>query len=243
MRWTQADHIIYSIYSYKTYNRLGRGLEYLERGREKAILYNGNPVGYMLEDSQIADEMFMVLTIQRSMLPARVASSLVSAANENEMKVVFVPMIDIGFGLPELPYLANTAHKRTISQVSKYAQDDVKTAIVVCEYDAAHRGSQPIAYSYNQKLGSRIYHAEEVLTEYLKIIKYQIGYKTMAIMDLEPCSNCLQSMIDLNFRTIMYYTSHKDKWNTTEYLDMVDRINSRAVVTKKGWPIKYMKIK
>lgn len=244
MRLTQADHIIYAISMLRPYWNGGKGLEveeFSETGTAN-IKYNGTNVGYVIDDYEKSDYMFMVLTLQKCMLPDRVSKQLAHTANDNEIKVVFVPMIDIGFGITRT-FLSVKQHKRILNKVAQYSQDDVKTAAMMGTGDHVTHPVLRIAtaYTYNQTIGHTKFHAEATLAEFASITEINPQDRECWFMDLEPCENCLQDMIDQGARSIVYMTNHKEKWNTEEYLELVDQIHAKIIRTPDNYPVIYKK--
>lgn len=84
-------------------------------------------------------------------------------------------------------------------------------------------------------------HAEATLVEFAKLANIPIDQCEYWLMDLEPCEDCLRKMINLGARGIAYYTSHKDKWNTPEYLQLVNDIDSKTIKNPGEYPIIYSK--
>lgn len=239
MKYKRADHIAWAISNSRTYYRKGRGLEVHEN---QQIHYNGNLVGYVVENWDVSDYMYVVLTAQTFLLPAKSAKSLIHTLNDNDIKVVFLPIIDIGFGLTAQLSKPNKVHYKDLLRIAKYAQDDVKTAIVLLTgLNISHPESISQVYTFNQLIGNTIYHAEDILIEYLQMTKFKMDANHRVLMDLEPCYHCLTKLIKSDVRDIRYVTLHKDKWDTDDYLNLVDRLNKREFKTKLNYPILYKK--
>lgn len=239
MAYTQAEELIYFIESNKRYWNHGRGLECDEVSPETNranILYNNNNVGYAISDSEFSEYTFIALTLDTKFLPRRVAQKIVNEANECNMRVVFVPEIDIGFGLDVRP-LSISQIKRNLERVAKYSQDDIKTAVVATDITTA-----PIAYTFNQLVNEYdeivVCHAEDTLVEFIKLDEQEDVVKWYML--LEPCHHCLTKMVETGARYISYFELHKDKWNTPEYLQLVNDIHSKEV-RPNGRPIIYKK--
>jgi|LGOV01.1.fsa_nt_gb deoxycytidylate deaminase len=230
-RWTQAEQVMWAIYNCNNHFNKGRGLEVIDE--DKVIKYNSNVVGHMIDDYENMEHMVIVLTLQSSMLPERVRKSLVEAANGNQFKVVFVPLMDIGFGLPEPKYISIKKAYSILKKVAKYSQDDIKTAALVGRGNHAFRPTtlSPIAYTCNQLLDGYAdkFHAEQTLVEYVKSVELIEVERETWLMDLEPCEKCLKSIIhNGGGRNIRFVTPHKPKWNTAEYYECCDIIQIGA---------------
>lgn len=247
-RFTQADNILYAVNNLRAYWNGGRGLEVDQTNNETKtanIRYNGNNVGYIIDNWDESEFTFMVLTLQTHMLPDRVANQLAQTANENQLKVIFVPVIDIGFGKPEPFFLSTKQHLRIINKIAKYSQDDIQTAVMMGRGDHVTRPMlrAATAYTYNQTLQgySTKFHAEATLAEFAAVDGTDPQDRECWFMDLEPCENCLQDMINQGARSIAYITPHKDKWNTLEYLQLVNDIDNKFVRTPDNLPVIYSK--
>lgn len=248
-RYTQAERAIYALVNGRTFVNKRKGLEVIH----DEVLYNGTKVGYILENENHdycydAYEDYiplttLVLTLQDSMLPERARRALVLEANKNEMLVVFKPLIDIGFGLPEGKLLTAKEIKKTLTKVAKYSQDDIKTAASVSTgyYGVWYTQYNPGLYTCNQILEghSDKFHAEQILVDCINMSADNEAL--FWLMDLEPCEECLHNMIDCNTKSISYITPHKDKWNTPEYIQLVNDIHIKKVRNKHGFPITYQK--
>jgi tRNA(Arg) A34 adenosine deaminase TadA len=251
-RYTQANRVVWALNNGKEVWNKGRGLEVFNDSYEPTIKYNGTIVGHMLNkggdyddyDPDCPEYNVIALTLQEFLLPERVRKQLVLEANANELLVVFVPMIDIGFGVPEPVYKPTKDFIKTLEKVAKYSQDDVKTAAFVAHsqyHNSVTLLHDPIMYSCNQLLEghSDKFHAEATLAMVSKIIgKYAL---LSCVSTLEPCYDCLTELISCGASRIVYIVNHKDKWNTPEYIQLVNDIRNRTVRTERGWPVTYKK--
>lgn len=246
---SRQSKLIYAILNYyEHYYNKGKGLEL---HNYDIIQYRGNNVGYVVNDSEISSYTFIVLTLDRIWLPKRILDGLVQEANRNNMKVVFVPRVDVGFGFHRSnPSTINEPilSKFLISKVAYHSQDDdIKTAVCVLQ------NGHPIVFSYNQKLDERdtFIHAEDVVAEFLQMEShinqdYNLDQPVQWYMLLEPCEHCLRAMLDSNTNLIQYYYPHKDKWNTSSYIQLVNDVQSGLIRNGKSSyknKIKFGKIK
>ena len=250
-RYTQAERTLYALVNGRPFINGRKGLEVMY----EEVFYNGTKVGYILND-QIAsrnDEYYdhdyedyipytyLLLTLQDYMLPERVRKALVIEANKNEMLVVFKPAIDIGFGLNESELLSAKELKKTLLKVAKYSQDDIKTAALVGNgyYSPLQNLYSPIWYTCNQILEghSDKFHAEQILSECLMFTDNKDPL--FWLMDLEPCEDCLRSMMDYNTQVINYITRHKEKWDTPAYIQLVNDIQTKRTRNGRGFPVIY----
>ena len=242
-RWTQAEQLMWSIFNLRKMFNQGRGLEF--EPEDNTITYNNNLVGYVLEDYEKMDHAIIVLTLQNHVLPNRVRKTLALEANENQLKVAFIAVTDIGFGIPKPKYHTIAEIKRLLRKVAKYSQDDVKTAVLVGESDHATRPTKiaPIAFSYNQMLDGYAdkFHAEATLAELVNVDLELDKQKECWFMELEPCKDCLQDMVESGARNITFTTAHKEKWNTEEYIKYVDDLYTKTILNKNGLPVIYKK--
>lgn len=175
-------------------------------------------VGYEMSNLNASPFTFLVLTMDQDILPVNISKELVNAAHLDDMKVVFIPTLD----LLHVPKFISTKDQFAILDiVASHASDDVKTAVLAgygkiestvdYQYDA-------LAYTCNQIICGVKWHAEAILAEYLKVIELKPKSDLWWLMILEPCHSCLLDMTKSDAAVIAYLTDHKAKWNTDEYL-------------------------
>jgi tRNA(Arg) A34 adenosine deaminase TadA len=208
------------------------------------IIYDiGTPIGKFVEwFDEVKDEyaQLLILTMQdfKSQPSWKTHKKrLAHAANAQGLPVIFVPQIDIGFGVSESIHLLSD----DLIKVAKYSQDDdIKTAAVLMA------GQEILAYTYNQDLDEGFEHAEAVLCKYIRLLDKNnseegldpIRHYTVFSM-LEPCYNCLVKLISHNVDIIHFSHLHKDKWNTEEYIQFTNDIFNKEVRTEYNYPVSY----
>lgn len=120
----------------------------------------------------------------------------------------------------EYTYRTKKAELKILKRISKFAQDDVKTAVMVGELKTELDKVVSSLYAYNQTLPKyeKVLHAEQVLLEYLVNTKYETKQNYWLTL-LEPCYKCLRGMVDFKeTKLIEWVRPHKEKWNTKDYL-------------------------
>lgn len=237
---SKAEQLIMSIENGFTMFNKGRGLELPPQEPNaitRLILYNGNPVGYVLDEYEVSEYTFIVLTLEEIFLPNRVAKQIAKYANLNQMLVVFVPYLDIGFGEWMMVKPMKQA-VRLLNKISKFSQDDTKTAALAGS--VYNDLVSPALLTYNQILSgmSEKYHAEWVICEILKFGQFDNGYSFWLSL-LEPCRHCLEEMLECSVRDIRFIELHKDKWNTDDYYTLVSNITNKSARNCDGLPVKY----
>lgn len=200
----------------------------------------GTPIGKIIPgEVNLLDECvdFLVLTAQdfKSQPSWRAHKrALAKAANDAGLLVVFVPQLDIGFGLGEQSYEDKEIYavNKLLLRIAKYSTDpDIKTAA------ACFRQGDILALSYNQFVNNTWHHAEQVLVDYAQTIDINIYDLVDWQMLLEPCINCLSSMIKVGAQSMIFSQKHKQKWDTDEYIDMTQNIFSGALRSPNGHKI------
>lgn len=217
------------------------------RLREDSIIYdNGTPIAKIMYGQNLEQE-YLIITLQnfKSQKTWRQdKKDLIEAALNENLKIIFVPKLDIGFGEVGT-YQCPDNMVTDLIEVAKYSTEDTKTAVKV----TTERG-KILAYSYNQKNGlGEVLHAEKVLSEYIADISAELDYNgdvdlsdLQFISLLEPCYHCLFKMIDCGAKTILYCYPHKAKWNTDEYYNLTNDIWSKQLLSLTGKPIVYIKV-
>lgn len=200
----------------------------------------GTPIGKIIQGevnllNEWAD--FLVLTAQdfKSQPSWRAHKrALAKAANEAGLLVVFVPQLDIGFGVGGQSYEDKEIYavNKTLLKIAKYSTDpDIKTAAV------CFKEGDILALSYNQFVNDTWQHAEQVLVDYAQTI----DRNTCDLLDwqmlLEPCTNCLSSMIKVGAQSMIFSQKHKQKWDTDEYIDMTQDIFNGKLRSLNGHKI------
>ena len=250
MRWTQSQRVVFSIVNYEQSTNMGKGLELTKISpvtNRANVTYNGNNVGYTIAEYEIDEHTYLVLTLDKYLLPDRVARQLVKEANSHDIKVVFVTSIDFGFGTLNKP-LTIKEQRRLLARVASFSTDDIKTAATVGYYTSVDREMVGLAYTYNQILtnGEDSYyslklHAEDVLATFCEVDEIPIDQRRCWLMELEPCERCLRALLDRGAKVINYFTLHKDKWNTPAYLQLVNDIHANIILSSVGHKIIYSK--
>ena len=190
----------------------------------------GTPIGKIIPgEVNLLDECvdFLVLTAQdfKSQPSWRAHKrALAKAANEAGLLVVFVPQLDIGFGVGEQSYEDKEIYavNKLLLRIAKYSTDpDIKTAA------ACFKEGDILALSYNQFVNDTWQQAIDRNT--CDLLDWQ--------MLLEPCINCLSSMIKVGAQSMIFSQKHKQKWDTDEYIDMTQDIFSGALRSPNGHKI------
>lgn len=241
MSWTQVDKVLFAIDNFTSYWNRNRGFEVSKMSDETStanILYNGNNVGWVRFESEYSDRVYIVLTLNAKFLPTRACRNFSSAANRSGIAVLFVPSVDIGFGVANITYTEQELYRKILPNVAKHSTDDVKTAAMVGTNVNARIH---IGYvTYNQRLGEEIkfVHAEKILSDYLEAEESTADYDLWHSL-LEPCEHCLKLILAKNARWIHYLVLHKDKWNTPSYFQLVNDLHNHTIKTNEGRPIFY----
>lgn len=200
----------------------------------------GTPIGKIIpgELNQLDEYVdFLVLTAQdfKSQPSWRAHKrALAKAANNAGLLVVFVPQLDIGFGLGEQSYEDKEIYavNKLLLRIAKYSTDpDIKTAA------ACFKQGDILALSYNQFVNDTWHHAEQVLVDYALTIDKNTCDLVDWQMLLEPCTNCLSSMIKVGAQSMIFSQKHKQKWDTDEYIDMTQDIFNGKLRSPNGHKI------
>jgi len=197
----------------------------------KYVEYKGNIVGYTISNPSVSLHEYLVLTMNRKLLSPGESKQLAREANLDSKKVVLVPNLNM---LREPEFIPTKEQYGILAIVAYHSQDDVTTAVLAgrgqiestVDYSYA-----AIAYTYNQIVAGRVEHAEAVLAEFLKVIAIE-ETKLWWLMLLEPCYNCLIDMTLSNSEVISYFNSHKEKWNTPEYLELKQTLQASGKTNK-----------
>ena len=200
----------------------------------------GTPIGKIIPgELNLLNECvdFLVLTAQdfKSQSSWRAHKrALAKAANEAGLLVVFVPQLDIGFGLGEQSYEDKEIYavNKQLLRVAKYSTDpDIKTAAV------CFKQGDILALSYNQFVNNTWQHAEQVLVDYARTLDQNTSDLLDWQMLLEPCTSCLSSMIKVGAQSMIFSQKHKQKWDTDEYIDMTQDIFNGKLRSLNGHKI------
>lgn len=169
-------------------------------------------------------------------------------ANKFDYYVIITDDFDFGFKqvIPKLkdwydPLSTKEIYSKLL-EIAKYSQDkDIKTAACVIEPGLSEVPDKILAYSYNQKLNkdNEYTHAEKILTLYTPMISDFIFQTPKWYSLLEPCDDCLKSMIEAGAEEIYYGQLHKDKWNSENYIQLTNDIFNKTILSKQYKPIKY----
>lgn len=228
------------------YQRYKRDRYYLEKDgciKDKS--------GFVIAKFEWVDEIGITLFVTMQNLKSNKSLSrdkkiLAHMANEYCLPVSFTPYLDTEFGKGRLIYkeiLDLSPIIKSLKKVSEYSQDDVKTACVLlkeCTIDN-ELSFEVIAYSYNQLLSNEYAHAESTLLDMCREIEDLDNSRLHWISILEPCFNCLEKMLTVNTKQILFLECHKEKWNSHEYIQLVNDILTKKIVTNNNERIIYLK--
>ena len=237
MRTTNVEKIFEAYTNGYTYYNKSDKLRLDENNR---ILDNGTPIGQFEEaynEETDSFDNFLILTLQDfKSQPSwkNHKKQLALEANKQGFYVLFVPIIDIGFGInSKIMYLSTSLNSiaNDLLKVAKYSQDeDIKTACIGLDYE-----NRLYVYTYNQLIFGEMEHAEQVLVKYLRNLSSSI----IAYSLLEPCAKCIRAMRDAGAYAIWYSHPHKAKWNTYEYIQLTNDIWTKRYLAMDGLPITY----
>lgn len=245
MRQTNAQRVIEN---YITCSLWAEPKDQIRIDKNYEITSRGTPIGKIV-DGEISEDWwatFLVLTLQdfKSQPNWRThKKQLAQAANENGLYVVFVDQLDMGFGVRDTSGTKATEIEevyKTLTKIAKYSQDqDIQTA-AMCFKDGAI-----FAATYNQFVEGRMMHAEDVLCKYCLALDEDETHTTEVLdwqMLLEPCSDCLNSMIQLGAQQIIYAENHKPKWNTNSYIQLTNDVFAGLITSSRGHKIKIRRV-
>jgi tRNA(Arg) A34 adenosine deaminase TadA len=161
---------------------------------------------------------------------------LIEAALVEGFGIIFVPQLDMGFGFNTKHYVQwyppIDIEKEVIPlliKAAKFSKEDIKTAVAAIIPGHGISEDTIIGIAYNQLgLDGNVIHAEKILTDYIKSLDNEVE-EYIFVSLLEPCQDCLEAMLDCNARSIIYTYSHKDKWNTPRYIQLVNDIFTRDI--------------
>lgn len=161
---------------------------------------------------------------------------LVKAAQNENIYVIFVPYIDLGFGIPERAIDCSYAYELLIGMrpVEKYGTDDA-----ACLYGE----NQVIGFTFAQ--GG--YTAVGVLLEYMKAISDDVnGFRCSVASLQELCYSDLEDLIYNEVRYIFYHNSNdktrmSDGTSREDLDDLLDNIQSKTITIRKC-RVHYLKI-
>ena len=243
---TNADRLLEDLLLYGTFwaKKTDR-LRLSDNGR--TILSQGTPIGVFVseyDDRSDCYQDFLVLTMQDfKSQPTwkKHKKDLIKAAHHQRLRVIFVPAMDIGFGVPAS--LISTEFMRAndicdllIKVAGNSSEPDIKTSCCCIE------NGNMMAYTYNQyNKDDEIDHAEKILTDYMYVVHGPECKRTFYTL-LEPCYHCLEAMLDIGGDDIVYGYPHKDKWNTADYCELINDICAGTRRTIFGNRLYYEKL-
>lgn len=240
MRTTNVEKIFYAYTNGSVYYNKSDKLRLDENNR---ILDNGTPIGQFEEaynEETDSFDNFLILTLQDFKSQPSWKNhkrQLALEANKQGFYVLFVPIIDIGFGINSEPmYLSTSLNSiaNDLLKVAKYSQDeDIKTACIGLDYE-----NQLYVYTYNQLIFGEIEHAEQVLVKYLRNLSSGIVVYSL----LEPCVKCIKALRDAGAYAIWYAYPHKAKWNTYLYIQLTNDIWTKRYLAIDGMPMTYNRL-
>ena len=213
---------------------------------DNVIYNNGTPIAKIMYGQNL-DQEYLIVTLQnfKSQKTWRQdKKDLIEAALNENLKIIFVPKLDMGFGEVDTYQYSDNIVSDLI-EVAKYSTEDIKTAVKVTTAQG-----MILAYSYNQKNGlGEVLHAEKALSGYIADISVELDYNAdidlsdlQYICLLEPCVDCLRKMINNDAKQILYFYNHKAKWNTEEYYNLTNEIWSKQLLSSTNKPIVYVKV-
>lgn len=171
---------------------------------------------------------------------------IVKAAVDTGYEIIFVPELDLGFGVDEAHDVSVGNLEKLLVEVAKYSEEDIKTAAVA--YMENEDGTRKIlGLAFNQKdtyeYDNTVIHAEQVLCNYIQDLQLYGDEKLRFYSLLEPCEKCLRRMVANQACGIYYFVNHKAKWDTPEYYQLCNDIWSKTILQNYyETPIKYTKL-
>lgn len=171
---------------------------------------------------------------------------LVKAAVDVGYEIIFVPELDLGFGVEESHDCSESTIETILIEVAKHSEEDIKTAAIayVENEDGTHK---ILGLAFNQKdtyeYDNSVIHAEQVLCNYIVDLELYGDEKLRYYSLLEPCEKCLKRMIANQACGIYYFVNHKAKWDTIGYLQLCNDIWNKTILQNYyETPIRYQGI-
>lgn len=172
---------------------------------------------------------------------------IVDSAVKAGYEILFVPELDLGFGIEEEHDCSISTLELQLIEIAKYSKEEVKTAAVV--YLEKEDGTNKIlGFAFNQKdiydyNDNDVIHAEQVLCNYIQDCELYGDERLKFYSLLEPCEKCLKRMVANQACGIYYFVNHKAKWNTQDYYQLCNDIWNKTILQcYYETPIKYDKI-
>lgn len=253
-RQSNSDRVIENFFTGKHYGQSG---DKLRLNDDNEILDCGTIIGKIIEEfDNFKDEyrQYLILTLQsfRSQ-PSwnKHKKDLIAAAKKAGLIVIFVPELDIGFGLTKNKGVYNSTpineFYSDLLKIAKYSTEDIKAASCLIKPGFGEYKDEVVAYTYNQTDNNGVLqHAEDILIDYISLFdnenELKEGYGEFVSL-IEPTEESLRGMINIGASRIFFASPHSRKYNTGEYIQLVNDILNRSITSIKNKPVKYERIK
>ena len=231
MRQSNVDRVYYNyLNKYNYYEKRDTIRVRLNQDTDYADVFdNGTRIGFFDKHSGMT---FLILTLQEyksAPQMKRHIDKLVEKAQENGVLIIFVPEIDIGFGLSDrLPDITKDLIKIDKKVIEK------GTAVCMRYYDLDIGGVVTL-YSYEQidPYEDTLISGLEVLINYTS----NVLEKTLYFMTA-PSIKDIELAIEYETNQINYGYSNKirlpGEW------DFIDNLHGKRITTPSGKPVKYL---
>lgn len=252
-RQSNSDRIMENFFNGTYY---GSSKDKLRLNGDNEILDCGTIIGKFVEGfDEFKNEykQYLILTLQDFKSQpswSKHKKDLIVAAKKAGIIVIFVPELDMGFGLNKNKTICkNTPINEfytDLLKIAKYSTENIKAASCLIKPGFGEYKDEVIAYTYNQTDNDNIVqHAEDILIDYIKLFEkepeLEEGYGQFVSL-IEPTESSLQEMIDIGASRIFFATPHSNKYNTSAYIQLVNDISNKSITSINNKPVKYERV-
>ena len=227
--------------------------EYIKFAKNSDIRANENEVYYhnllfaKVYEGYTTNRLFVSLQNFRTEPKLRQAKKdLVKAAINAGYEIIFVPEIDMGFGVSNAHDCSRGTLEVFLIEIAKYCDENIKNAaLVYMENEDETR--KILGAAINQKdpyeYDDTIIHAEEVLCNYVIDLELYGHEKLRYYSLIEPCERCLKQMLNNQACGIYYFVKHDTILDTPEYYQLCNDIWNKSILQSyHETPIRYDRV-
>ena len=210
------------------------------------ILDNGTPIAYLESKYDVHEDIYqqyLVVTLQVFKSQQSWRSHLKNIAkyamNNLGYRVIFVPEIDMGFGVNDAELSTFVHYNQMIKLKEWFKQEPIAIVKEIINDNNEVIGNKTY-YSFNQVLNDKVVYGATILSTYLSDDLYTDTYKIVSLLELDEYS----SVHLLEYGTISSFTYAIANDNKSPgRLQLVNDILSKRIRNQYNKPIQYKCIK
>ncbi len=220
------------------------------------IFKHDSLVAYAVHDEYVDDSVIFVMPTNGRLISLSTQKNICLDLNRQGIKVVFVPVMNLGFGLPEPKFLPVKTHRTILKRIAKYSDSSEQNSVMAGTGERLFGAELTCGtvYSYRQRVNGTMINGEDVIMTLVNIMAYIQPDKDLIYNDnlqlleywlclYEPNMKQVKTIVSSHVRSIMFLYERPDVVKDYHHLEYLDKIFNKTIMNCEDMSIRYEKHK